>query len=206
MTYYCLHKPVHLPKNRRESLKPVSKTGLNNWNTNLSLEHSVLKNRKTTISVVLMLRISSTGKAPKPPLHLNPNRNFRNLLVNGRRPVRAGKEIERLLPVHNILGSRARSLFSEPVYVRNSEEKFELFAYQATSTMALSLQFWPISTLNNIAAEKNPHIRVIPRRPSVRSDSVLLIMVLLLTRARSHARASEQTALLCGFLYFSRCF
>ena len=35
--------------------------------------------------------------------------------------------MERLLPVHNILGSQARSLFSEPVYVRNSEEKFELF-------------------------------------------------------------------------------
>ena len=41
--------------------------------------------------------------------------------------MRAGKEMERLLPVHNILGSQARSLFSEPVYVRNSEEKFELF-------------------------------------------------------------------------------
>ena len=54
--------------------------------------------------------------------------------------------MERLLPVHNILGSQARSLFSEPVYVRNSEEKFELFTYQATSTMALRLQFSPIST------------------------------------------------------------
>ena len=54
--------------------------------------------------------------------------------------------MERLLPVHNILGSQARSLFSEPVYVRNSEEKLELFTYQATSTMAVRLQFSPIST------------------------------------------------------------
>ena len=97
---------------------------------------------RTTISFVLMLRISqSNGKARKPLLHLNPNRNFRKLLVNGKRPVRAGKEVERLLPVHDILGSRARSLFSQPVYVRNSEEKLELFTYQATSTMALRLQF-----------------------------------------------------------------
>ena len=57
--------------------------------------------------------------------------------------MRAGKEVERLLPVHDILGSRARSLFSQPVYVRNSEEKLELFTYQATSTMALRLQFSP---------------------------------------------------------------
>ena len=60
--------------------------------------------------------------------------------------MRAGKQMERLLPVHNILGSQARSLFSESVYVRNSEEKLELFTYQATSTIAVRLQFSPIST------------------------------------------------------------
>ena len=42
--------------------------------------------------------------------------------------VRLPLEMERLLsPKHNInIGSRARSLFGEPVYVRNSEEKFQL--------------------------------------------------------------------------------
>ena len=39
----------------------------------------------------------------------------------------------RLLPVHNtliaFLGGCARSLFGEPVYIRNSDEKFELFTH-----------------------------------------------------------------------------
>ena len=44
--------------------------------------------------------------------------------------VRLPLEMKRLLPVHNIFsGSRVRSLLGEPVYVRNSEQKFELFTY-----------------------------------------------------------------------------
>ena len=43
--------------------------------------------------------------------------------------VRLPLEMERLLPGITFLGGRARSLFAEPVYVRNSEVKFELFTY-----------------------------------------------------------------------------
>ena len=48
------------------------------------------------------------------------------------------------------LSIRSHSLFEEPVYVRNSEEKFELFTYQATSTMIPGVLFLPSQpTLNN---------------------------------------------------------
>ena len=48
------------------------------------------------------------------------------------------------------LSIRSHSLFDEPVYVRNSEEKFELFTYQATSTMIPGILFHPSQpTLNN---------------------------------------------------------
>ena len=43
--------------------------------------------------------------------------------------VRLTLEMERFLRGITFLGGRARSLFGEPVYVRNSEGKFELFAY-----------------------------------------------------------------------------
>ena len=43
--------------------------------------------------------------------------------------VRLPFEMERLLPGITFLGGLARSLFGEPVYVRNSEGKFELFTY-----------------------------------------------------------------------------
>ena len=43
--------------------------------------------------------------------------------------VRLPLEMERLVPGITFLGGRARSLFGEPVYVRNSEGKFELFTY-----------------------------------------------------------------------------
>ena len=43
--------------------------------------------------------------------------------------VRLPLEMERFLPGITFLGGRARSLFGEPVYVRNSEGKFELFTY-----------------------------------------------------------------------------
>ena len=43
--------------------------------------------------------------------------------------VRLPLEIERFLPGITFLGGRARSLIGEPVYIRNSEEKFELFTY-----------------------------------------------------------------------------
>lgn len=47
------------------------------------------------------------------------------------------------------LSIRSHSLFEEPVYVRNSEE-FELFTYQATSTMIPGVLFLPSQpTLNN---------------------------------------------------------
>ena len=43
--------------------------------------------------------------------------------------VRLPLEIERFLQGITFLGGRARSLFGQPVYVRNSEGKFELFTY-----------------------------------------------------------------------------
>ena len=68
-------------------------------------------------------------------------------------------KMERMLPV----------LFGEPVYVKNSAEKLELFTYKATSTMAPCLLF----------STQNPHIHVIQRCPSVPSDSVLFDLVTL---------------------------
>ena len=48
------------------------------------------------------------------------------------------------------LSIRSHSLFEEPVYVRNSEEKSELFTYQAMSTMIPGVLFLPSQpTLNN---------------------------------------------------------
>ena len=43
--------------------------------------------------------------------------------------VRLPLEIERFLSGITFLGGRARSLIGEPVYIRNSEGKFELFTY-----------------------------------------------------------------------------
>ena len=45
--------------------------------------------------------------------------------------------------------------------------------------------FQPTHNSQQHCGTKNPHIRVIPRRPSVLSDSVLLIMGLLLSREKS---------------------
>ena len=53
------------------------------------------------------------------------------------------------------LGIRRHSLFDEPVYIRNSEEKFKLFTYKATSTMAPRLLFTHLNqpwTINNTTA------------------------------------------------------
>ena len=43
--------------------------------------------------------------------------------------VRLPLEMERFLQGITFLGDRARSLFGEPVYIRNTEGKFELFTY-----------------------------------------------------------------------------
>ena len=43
--------------------------------------------------------------------------------------VRLPLEMERFLPGITFLGGRARSLFGQPVYVSNSEGKFELLTY-----------------------------------------------------------------------------
>ena len=56
--------------------------------------------------------------------------------------VRLPLEMERFLPGITFLCGRARSLFGEPEYVRNSEAKFELFTYQETSVMAFPLLFY----------------------------------------------------------------
>ena len=97
--------------------------------------------------------------------------------------VRLPLEMKRSLPVHYIFsGSRSRSLLGEPVYVRNSEQKFELFKYEATSTMAPSLLLHPfqpslnkLTTLrhSHVPDTKTPHIRVIQRRLSVYFESIL---------------------------------
>ena len=82
------------------------------------------------------------------------------------------------------LGNLARSPFGEPVYVRNSEEKFELFTH-CQCPLWLHVSFFthsnqPLTLINNITAltrawhKENPLIQLI-QRPSVRSDSVLLV-------------------------------
>ena len=45
---------------------------------------------------------------------------------------------------------RLHSLFSEPIYVRNSDGKFELFTYQVTSTMTPRLLLLPAQPIRNI--------------------------------------------------------
>ena len=55
--------------------------------------------------------------------------NVRGKEVRAHSRVRLPLEMERFLPGITFLGGRARSLFDEPVYVRNSEGKFELFTY-----------------------------------------------------------------------------
>ena len=93
--------------------------------------------------------------------------------------------IETLLLVHNISGwSCAFALqWATVVYVRHSEENFELFTYWEMSTVDPG----PIFTLktlrqSNMPDTNNPHIRIIPWWPSARSDSILLY-ILLETRA-----------------------
>ena len=78
------------------------------------------------------------------------------------------------------LGSHARSLLGEPVYFRNSEEKFQLLHFSNVHYGSKS-SFSPISTiplqLTTLRHDtKYPHVRVIQRRPSVCSDSVLLVL------------------------------
>ena len=76
-------------------------------------------------------------------------------------------------------------------HVRYSVSQFTLgiprknSSYLHTRQLPLWLYVSSSHPVNNIAAQKNPHIRVIPRRPSVRSDSVLLIMILLLSHEKS---------------------
>ena len=66
--------------------------------------------------------------------------------------------MKRLLPVHYIFpGSRARSLLGEPVYVRNFEQKLELFTYKATSTMAPRFPITPISTITRAWHKNSSH-------------------------------------------------
>ena len=50
------------------------------------LEHSVRENR-TTFSEVPFFPEISGGTNQKSVFHLQPNRNFRNLFVNGKRPI-----------------------------------------------------------------------------------------------------------------------
>ena len=115
-----------------------------------------------------------------------------------------------------LFGSYAHSLFGGPVNVRNSEEKFGLFIYYATSTLAPRLLFQPFQPiLNNLTAlrhshvpdAKNPHIRVIQQRPSLRFESVLflfqaegLIMAERLERWICHPEAPSSSPALTASL------
>ena len=84
-----------------------------------------------------------TANACEQALHLRDIEKSHSRVARGRRSgskvrgkevrahsrVRLPLEMERYLPGITFLGGRARSLFGEPVYVRNSEGKFELFTY-----------------------------------------------------------------------------
>ena len=84
-----------------------------------------------------------TATACEQALHLRDIEKSHSRVARGRRSrskvrgkevrahsrVRLPLEMERFLPGITFLGGRARSLFGQPVYVRNSEGKFELFTY-----------------------------------------------------------------------------
>ena len=74
-----------------------------------------------------------TATACEQALHLRDieksHSRLRGKEVRAHSRVRLPFEMERFLPGITFLGGRARSLFGEPVYVRNSEGKFELFTY-----------------------------------------------------------------------------
>ena len=70
------------------------------------------------------------------------------------------------------LGGRGRSLFGEPVYASNvlylMAPRLLFHTFQPTLGNITTLRH------SHLPDTKNPHIRVIQRRPSVRSDCVLL--------------------------------
>ena len=79
-----------------------------------------------------------TATACEQALHLSHSRvargrtsgsKVRGKEVRAHSRVRLPHEIERFLPGITFLGGRAHSLFGVPVYIRNSEGKFELFTY-----------------------------------------------------------------------------
>ena len=84
-----------------------------------------------------------TANACEQALHLRDIEKSHSRVARGRRSrskvrgkevrahsrVRLPLEMERFLPGITLLGGRSRSLFVEPVYVRNSTGKFELFTY-----------------------------------------------------------------------------
>ena len=82
-----------------------------------------------------------TATACEQALHLRDIEETYSGVARGRRSKVRGKEVrahsrvrlplemERFLPGITFLGGRARPLFGQPVYVRHSEGKFELFTY-----------------------------------------------------------------------------
>ena len=57
--------------------------------------------------------------------------------------VRLPLEMKRWLPVHYIFsGSRSRSLLGEPVYVRNSEQKFEQYLHTKQRPLWLHVSYY----------------------------------------------------------------
>ena len=94
---------------------------------------NALGDMRTLMKIQPSRATMKTATACEQALHLRDieksHSRLRRKEVRAHSRVRLPLKIERFLQGITFLGGRVRSLFGEPVYVRNFEGKFELFTY-----------------------------------------------------------------------------